>query len=372
MKIVLVNVWLDAERGGGTAERTRWLALHLARLGCKCNIVTMGPTPWLDDFTAAGIDVMQLRFVGQRFPIPLPPPLKILRLFRAADIIQVMGFWFLLGALCSGLARVVGKPLVLCPAGSLTKYGRSARLKRIYFQIAGRWMIRASDTVIATTEQERRLLISDFDVEPEKIFVSPNGIEAGEAGTRVAPVIPKARSILFVGRLTAIKAPDLLLEAFAAAAAAMPDVTLVIAGPDLGLRPQLELRTAELGLQSRVAFAGFVDEEKRSFLLGQTSLLVVPSHSEVMSMVALEAGAMGVPVLLTDQCGFDEVAKIGGGRVVPVDITALSNAMQQMISDDDALTASGQRLRAFVLEHYAWPNVAGHLLAHFRNLRPAS
>lgn len=371
MKIVLVNVWLDTQRGGGTAERTRWLAIHLARLGCQCTVVTMGPTPWRAEFAAAGVEVMQLHYVWQRFPIPLLP-LKMIRLFRAADVVQVMGFWFLLAALCSGLARAMGKPLVLCPAGSLTKYGRSERLKQLFFRTVGRWMIRASVTVVATTEQEKRLLVADFDVEPEKIVISPNGIAAGETSRRAAPVASEGRSILFVGRLTAIKAPDLLLEAFAAMAAAMPDVTLVIAGPDLGMRPQLEARTAELGLQKRVSFAGFVDEPQRSLLLGQASLLVVPSHSEVMSMVALEAGVMGVPVLLTDQCGFDEVATIGGGRVVPVDIAALSEAMRGMMSDNDELDACGRRLRAFVLQHFDWPNVAGDLLAHFRQLTVAS
>lgn len=371
MKIVLVNVWLDAERGGGTAERTRWLAIHLARLGCQCTVVTMGPTPWGAQFAAAGVEVMQLNYVWQRFPIPLMP-LNMIRLFRAADVVQVMGFWFVLAALCSGLARALGKPLVLCPAGSLTKYGRSERLKQLFYRTVGRWMIRASASVVATTEQEKRLLVADFDVEPDKIFVSPNGIAAGEAPIRATPAPSDGRSILFVGRLTAIKAPDLLLEAFAAIAATLPDVTLVIAGPDLGMRPQLEARTAELGLQKRVRFAGFVDEAQRSSLLGRASLLVVPSHSEVMSMVALEAGAMGVPVVLTDQCGFDEVAEIGGGRVVRVDIAALSEAMREMMSDNDALDASGRRLRAFVLQHYDWPQVASHLLAHFRQLAVVS
>lgn len=81
---------------------------------------------------------------------------------------------------------------------------------------------------------------------------------------------------------------------------------------------------------------------------------------------------MGVPVLLTDQCGFNEVATINGGRVVPVDIAALSEAMQEMMTDNDALEISGRKLRAFVLQRYDWPNVARDLLAHFRQLQMAS
>jgi hypothetical protein len=46
MNIVLVNIWLDPERGTGIAERTRRLARSLVDLGCACSLVTMGSTPW--------------------------------------------------------------------------------------------------------------------------------------------------------------------------------------------------------------------------------------------------------------------------------------------------------------------------------------
>ena len=369
MKVVLVNVWLDAERGGGTAERTRCLALHLARQDCACTIVTMGPTPWLAEFTRANVKVLQVRYIGERFPIPLLDPRALFRVIREADVVQVMGFWFLLAALSCFVAHYAGTLLALCPAGSLTRFGRSSRVKKLFFATLGRAMLKLSDTVIATTEQEKQLLASDLGVARGAIFVSPNGIEPyrGEIPTDDHPI--PGRLITFVGRLTAIKAPDLLLEAFAPVAAALADVTLVIAGPDLGLRPQLERRVAELGLQSRVRFTGFLDERQRTALLGQTTLLVVPSHSEVMSMVALEAGAMGVPVLLTDQCGFDEVAEIGGGLVVGVDQHALTAAIQQIMTDENAVERMGNRLRTFVLANYAWEKVVGKLRHHFDTLR---
>jgi glycosyltransferase involved in cell wall biosynthesis len=331
--------------------------------------VTSGSSPWNEEFTEAGIEVMQVRFLGQRFPIPLLNPIRIVRLFREADVVQVMGFWFLLAAVCCAIALVAGTPLVLCPAGSLSRYARNSTLKRFYFAAVGRYMIRSAATIVATTEQEKLLLISDFHVAPESILISPNGIAPYESGSPFE-FEQKERFILFLGRLTAIKAPDLLLEAFVQVAVAIPDVSLVIAGPDLGLRAQLEERVAQLRLESRVRFTGYVNEEQRTALLGKASLLVVPSHSEVMSMVALEAGAMGVPVVLTDQCGFDDVAKIGGGLVVEVDRAALADAIVRMMSDDNALKASGARLRAFVLENYAWQKVASRLLDHFRMLSP--
>src|SRR5207248_2789727 len=83
---------------------------------------------------------------------------------------------------------------------------------------------------------------------------------------------------------------------------------------------------------------------------------------EVMSIVALEAAAMGTPVLLTDRCGFDEVAEIGGGLVVPADQGALAHGLATMLCDLIALQGMGERLRSFVLSRYAWPTVARQLL----------
>jgi len=279
-----------------------------------------------------------------------------------------MGFWFLLGAACCLLARISGTPSVLCPAGSLTRIGRDKTIKRLYYAFAGRWMLKTAALIIATTQQEKALLLSDFSLAASSIFISPNGIGPPPVQS-VAAQSWNGRIILFVGRLIAIKAPDLLLEAFIPIASAMPDTLLVLSGPDLGLQGQLQRRVAELSLEKRVEFTGFVDEAYRTALLSQASILVVPSHTEVMSMVALEAGAMGVPVIVTDQCGFDEIAEVGGGLVVKADQKALSDALTTMLSDEGALKVMGKRLRDFVLARYAWQAVTAALLERLEAVR---
>lgn len=368
MKILLVNVWMDTERGGGTAERTRHLALHLTKLGCECSILTMGDTPWRGEFERAGVTVISTRYLGERFPIPLFASLRLFGLVREADVVVVLGFWFLLAPAACLVAHLSRTILVLCPAGSLTRFGRSALLKRVYYDLMGRRMLGAATSVMATTRQERDLLISDFATPIDTIFISPNGIDP-PVGEAIDVELPAGRIILFVGRLAAIKAPDVLLEAFAQVAGKVPGALLVLTGPDHGLRAQLERRTHELGLSASVHFTGLVDERTRTGLLKRAELLVVPSHSEVMSLVALEAGAMGVPVVLTDQCGFDEVADIDGGLVVKADPRALAVAIERMMSDPVAAADKGQRLRKFVLTRYTWRSVAGDLLEKLSLLR---
>ncbi|MEN6464135.1 MAG: glycosyltransferase, partial [Syntrophaceae bacterium] len=84
---------------------------------------------------------------------------------------------------------------------------------------------------------------------------------------------------------------------------------------------------------------------------------VVPSRREAMSIVALEAGINGTPVLLTDQCGFDEVARIGGGMVVPATVRGIQEGLGTLLRDLSKLNNMGEKLKAYVFENYLWENI---------------
>jgi glycosyltransferase involved in cell wall biosynthesis len=374
MNVVLVTSFLDLERGAGTAERTRHLAVHLADLGCKCSIIAMAGTAWLKEFKDAEIEVLLTGYIGDRFSIPVPRLMKIWRLVRGADVVHVMGYWYLLAALVSFMANFVGKPTALCPAGELTPGFRSAPWKKLYYRLFGRTMIANAASIIATTSREHDEIMTTENVAPGHIMISPNGIAPiGITGpSRVRPL--ERPFILFMGRLTVIKGPDLLVEAFAKISGSIPNIDLVIAGPDRGMRSALKAKVEALGLRGRVTLVGFVDEQTRQHLYRNAAFLVLPSRSEAMSMVALEAAAVGTPVLLTDRCGFDEVEEIGGGLVVSADVDGLAAGLAKMLDGREDLRLMGQRLRGFVLARYAWTNVALHLRNHLAYLagRPVS
>lgn len=74
MRVLLVNISLDAKLGGGTAERTRHLALHLAKAGSTCEVVAMTGNSWQQDFDEQGVKSYITGRIGQRFPIPLLNP----------------------------------------------------------------------------------------------------------------------------------------------------------------------------------------------------------------------------------------------------------------------------------------------------------
>ena len=77
--------------------------------------------------------------------------------------------------------------------------------------------------------------------------------------------------------------------------------------------------------------------------------------------VALEAGACGTPVILTTECGFDEV-KETGCKVVPPLVDELYNGMHSMLSSSQNLRALGNNLRNLILDRYKWQKTAEQYL----------
>jgi glycosyltransferase involved in cell wall biosynthesis len=72
-----------------------------------------------------------------------------------------------------------------------------------------------------------------------------------------------------------------------------------------------------------------------------------------MSLVALEAGACAKPVLMTDQCGFDQAVASGGAVAVPATSEALGAALTELLLRAP-LSEMGVRLRGLVLRDFTW------------------
>jgi len=105
--------------------------------------------------------------------------------------------------------------------------------------------------------------------------------------------------VLFVGHLAPVKGPDRLIAAWKAVLEAAPDAALWIvgAGP---LRRRLEARVRQLGLGASVSFLGAKPHREIPGLMRAARCLCLPSRSEGMPNVVLEALACGTPVVATD------------------------------------------------------------------------
>ncbi len=155
--------------------------------------------------------------------------------------------------------------------------------------------------------------------------------------------------LIFVGRLAAVKGVPVLLEAFAAARRARPDLTLTLVGdgPD---RPVLEADAARLGIAGAVRFAGYRAQDEVADLLASHDALVLPSFAEGVPVVLMEALAAYMPVIATAVGGVGELVKDGetGLLVAPGDAGALQAAIAALLDDAEIRDRMGAAGRARV------------------------
>lgn len=371
MKVTLVNMTLDPERGGGTAARTRALALALARRGAEVTVLTSRDGDWSRVRSdLPGVRVLGVPVAGGRFRVPAGGLGAVGRAVAGADVVVALNHWTLLNALAWRRARRSAVPFVVCPAGALGYHGRSRAAKRVYNRLVGRRMIAsaAAHVAIATSELDE---FAAYGVPPEAVAVIPNGVDAPPVPdaeeSRRALGLP-APTMLFLGRLAPIKGPDLLVDAFLDRLAELDGWRLALAGPDDGLEAALRRRVRSAGAEARVRFLGFVAGHRKQQALAAAELIVIPSRQEAMSIVVLEAGAAGKPVLLTDRCGLPEVAEAGGGWVVPATREAIGQGLVEAAGDRELLAERGRRWRRRVLERYTWDRAAERHLDLFRRL----
>jgi len=372
LKVLNVNTSLDPVNGGGMAERTYQMSRFLVKAGVDCAILVTNLGLTVERLKELqGIDVLAYPCLSKRFFIPRGTYRKIWNLIEGVDIIHLMGHWTFLNALVYHMARLQYKPYVVCPAGALPIYGRSRILKRLYNLIVGDRIIRNADDRIAIARVELDQFRA-YGIPSEKISIIPNGVDAENFTSKDAAAFREkfglgdAPFILFMGRLNAIKGPDILLQAFCNISDNLKKHHLVFAGPDGGMLPRLKEMVEEYHIRNRVHFTGYLGGADKSQAYHAAELLVIPSRQEAMSIVVLEAGVTGTPVLITDQCGFDEVLSAGGGQVVSATVQGLQKGLSEILKDPIKLKAMGQELNKHICTHFTWDNITDKYLALYR------
>ena len=94
---------------------------------------------------------------------------------------------------------------------------------------------------------------------------------------------------------------DILIESFRLLSD-LPDVQLVIAGPDDGAEPSLRSLVHEIGFGDRVTLTGFLNDGEKTEAIVDSQIVVVPSRSEGFPLALLESLACGRPVIMSSAC----------------------------------------------------------------------
>jgi len=165
----------------------------------------------------------------------------------------------------------------------------------------------------------------------------------GIATSRRKPKTGGPWQIVTVGSLAQLyKGPDVLIEAVSRCVRAGVDVTAVIVG-DGKFRPAMEAHAENLGVQSRIIFAGQVTAgEPVRRILDESDLFVLPSRTEGLPRALVEAMARGLPCIGSDVGGIPELLE-KDELVPPGDAAALAAKIADVLSNPDRVEAMSLR-----------------------------
>jgi glycosyltransferase involved in cell wall biosynthesis len=215
---------------------------------------------------------------------------------------------------------------------------RDSLLKRLYLFFDEHIVYRCFDRVIAVSEDLRTQLSQKF-IPPAKIALIQNGLDMdlmdrkgdGTEPELAFPAEPGTKVFAVIGRLYPDKGHALFLEAFSALAREHPDVICAIVG-DGPEKESIQNRIEASGLVEKVFCCGVVKDIKRVY--HSIDYLVIPSLTEGLPYVLLEAMASGIPVLATSVGDIPLLVQDGHtGYLIPAgDIDALVRRMKDLVT----------------------------------------
>lgn len=248
-------------------------------------------------------------------------------------------------------------------------------------RIAGEMhVIQIADRIIAATPAEQAQLNWLYDADMDKVAIIPPGVDL----ERFKP-IPKAiakervgiplqdKNIVFAGRIEPLKGIDTLLLAMALIHQRHPGAVrntcvAIIGGdpwtddPDEEMARLKELR-ASLGIHEFVTFLGAKDQNVLPNYYAAAEMVVMPSHYESFGMVALEAMAMGTPVVASDVGGLAFLVQDGvnGLHAPSRDPEALAGCIYELLTDEQYRARLGQNAREYACD-YDWKHIVQRML----------
>lgn len=163
--------------------------------------------------------------------------------------------------------------------------------------------------------------------------------------------------ILHVGTLNPRKNLEFLVSVYAEVVKTNPNYQLVIAGKKGWYYESLIEKVKSLGLEKKVLFIGYIDEEDKVAMYNSAQILAFPSLYEGFGLPPLEAMASGLPVIASNRSSIPEVVGSGGILNNPTDIKAWVNTFNHLLGDEKELARLSQ-LGLKQASNFSWSKTA--------------
>ncbi|HEW92004.1 MAG TPA: glycosyltransferase family 1 protein [Thermotogaceae bacterium] len=238
-------------------------------------------------------------------------------------------------------------------------------LKDLYDKIEGRFTLNTAKKLIALTSENKKQYES-LNISEDKIRIIPNGVdyEKFDNLTKSKKLLKNIGSpekvVLFVARLVKYKGAQHIIKAIPEINNDYPDIKFVFIGEDQGYKKELVQLAKNLDVFDKCIFTGKVDEKDLLKYYSIADVFILPSIGEGFGLVALEAIASGIPVILADAGGLKHILSEIGGYPIDMakDIPKQIVENVKNIFSDPSIDSEIERGKEVLKRYYTWGRVA--------------
>lgn len=371
MKTVLLT-GSASRRGGGMFTSVRRLAGSLSDKGVNVEVMALWDEYSAMDIPHWGDNRPELFSVSWPCSWGYAPDLLSRLCESNADIVHTQGLWLYISVAAIKWARRMQALRMVSPRGMLDPWAlqRSRWKKRIAAIFYENQHLHGADCLHALTESEYRA-IRDFGLR-NPVCIIPNGADIPPVKPSAEPPwrdrVKKGQKVLFyVGRIHPKKGLSNLLAAWKQVKeqAGSAGWVLAIAGWNQGNHEEILRRAAlELGVNDSVLFCGPLFHEQRDAAYANADAFIVPSFSEGLPMVVLEAWAHGLPVLMTPQCNLPEGFTAGAALQIQPEDSAIASGMVSLFGlSENQRKNMGLNGMELIRQKFNWQRIAADMHA---------
>jgi len=373
--------YVPATQFGGVLRVAHALSKSLVDLGQSVEVVTTNlrdPDNFLDYEvdTPVKIDGIPVYYepviINKYWGLSYRLVLRCWNEIKKADIVYIHFHYQFISVIGGFICRLLKKKYIYFSHGSLNKFGIQRKnfiLKSLYIKLLEKSNFQNAHFIAYHSKEE---YVNSLKFGNSYIF--GNGIDFSsyqdykkEFLTEKLPMVKNKKIILYLGRIARGKGLEFFLKVFSDFLLFNNEVHFVIAGSDeRNYKKELEILIKNLNLIKHVSFLGFTEGIDKTSTLYASTLFILPSYSEGLSIAMLEAMYMRVPVLVSDQVGLAETIKEKEcGFVAPlvheIWVSELSKVFQSNLLE------IGDKARKLVENQFSWDIITKRLIERIEN-----
>ena len=229
------------------------------------------------------------------------------------------------------------------------------------------WLLTYEATeVIVNSNYMKNEIQRLFGLPFDKINVIPNGINLSnftgierDYDFRRQYAMDNEKIILYVGRLVYEKGVQHLIAAMPKILSNYHDAKLIIAGRG-GMMDELRAEASNLGLNDKIYFTGYLNSKQVQKMYKCADVAVFPSTYEPFGIVALEAMLAGVPTVVSDVGGLDEIVTHGvdGMKSYAGNANSIADSVTALLYDHQLATNVSKKAKQKVKDQFNWEKIA--------------